>query len=112
IQVADDAPTRRITLSRPLLLTALACALVSFVTPHGLALHGLVVDYLTGGADTLAVVHEYVREFQPLWAVDPSTIVPELAALVLVTTIALLGVRSRPTRALLVLGLVVLATRN
>jgi hypothetical protein len=112
IQIADDAPTRRITLSRPLLLTALACALVSFVTPHGLALHGLVVDYLTGGADTLAVVHEYVREFQPLWAVDPSTIVPELAALVLVTTIALLGVRSHPTRALLVLGLVVLATRN
>ncbi len=112
IQIADDEATRRITLSRPLLLTALACALVSFVTPHGLALHRLVVDYLTGGADTLAVVHEYVREFQPLWAVDPSTIVPELAALVLVTTIALLGVRSHPTRALLVLGLVVLATRN
>lgn len=103
---------RRITISRPLLLTALACALVSFVTPHGLALHGLVIDYLTGGADTLAVVHEYVREFQPLWAVDPSTIVPELVALVLVTTIAVLGVRSHPTRALLVLGLVVLATRN
>ncbi|MCU0673377.1 MAG: hypothetical protein MUE69_11360 [Myxococcota bacterium] len=103
---------RRITISRPLLLTSLACALVSFVTPHGLALHGLVADYLTGGADTLAVVHEYVREFQPLWAVDPSTIVPELVALVLVTTIALLGVRSHPTRAWLVLGLVVLATRN
>jgi len=114
IQIADEASgaTRRISISRPLLLTSLACALVSFVTPHGLALHGLVVDYLTGDADTLAVVHEYVREFQPLWAVDPSTIVPELAALVLVTTVALLGVRSHPTRALLVLGLVVLATRN
>lgn len=112
IQIADDGATRRVTISRPLVLTALACALVSFVTPHGLALHGLVIDYLTGGADTFAVVHEYVREFQPLWAVDPSTIVPELVALVLVTTIALLGVRSHPTRALLVLGLVVLATRN
>lgn len=97
---------------RARLLTALACALVSFLTPHGLALHGLVVDYLLGGADTLAVVHEYVREFQPLWAVDPRTIVLELLALVFVTTVAVLGVRSHPPRALLVLGLVVLATRN
>lgn len=97
---------------RPRLLTALACALVSFLTPHGLALHGLVVDYLLGGADTLAVVHDYVREFQPLWAVDPRTLVLELLALVFVTTVAVLGVRSHPSRALLVLGLVVLATRN
>lgn len=111
VRVSNDT-TPRITIARPVLLTALACALVSFLTPHGLALHGLVIDYLTGGADTLAVVHEYVREFQPLWAVDPSTIVPELVALVAVTTIALLGVRSHSTRALLVLGLVVLATRN
>jgi hypothetical protein len=109
---ASNETNRRIAIARPVLLTALACALVSFATPHGLALHGLVVDYLTGGGETLAVVHEYVREFQPLWAVDPSTIVPELVALVLVTTIAVLGVRSHPTRALLVLGLVVLATRN
>ncbi|MCB9623307.1 MAG: hypothetical protein H6721_13835 [Sandaracinus sp.] len=92
--------------------TALLCGLASFVTPHGLALHTLVYDYLVGGAATLDVVHTYVREFQPLWAVDPLTIVPELIALVIVSTIALLGLRSHPARTLLLLALVVLATRN
>ncbi len=92
--------------------TAALCALASFLTPHGFALHGLVVDYLVGDADTLRVVHEYVREFQPLYAVDPTTIVPELLALVLVATLALLGLRTHPGRALLVLFLVLLAVRN
>lgn len=92
--------------------TALVCALASFVTPHGLALHTLVADYLTGRAETLAVVHEYVREFQPLWSVDPREIVPELLALAGACTLALLGLRSHSARALLLLLLVFLALRN
>ncbi|MBX3250273.1 MAG: hypothetical protein KF901_24055 [Myxococcales bacterium] len=93
-------------------ITAGLCALASLATPHGLALHGLVYDYLTGGAPSLDVVHTYVREFQPLGAMDPKIIWPELVAFGGVLTVALLGVRSHPPRALLVLALGALAFRN
>ncbi|MAC24893.1 MAG: hypothetical protein CMH59_00100 [Myxococcales bacterium] len=92
--------------------TALAGFGLSFLTPHGAALHGLVLDYVLGRSETLAVVHQYVREFQPPWAHLDGLVAAGLVVFALVVLLAASALRRWPGRAAVVLVLAVLALRH
>lgn len=92
--------------------TALAAAVATGVTPHGLALHGLVVGYVGGADPTLALVRQRIIEFGPLWsALGRGDLWPEALGLLALAALAVAAWTARRdrVRAALSLALVTMA---
>lgn len=89
----------------------------SLATPYGVRLHGLVARYLLGGDPAIALVHDNIAEFAPLWRAQWPFVNPQNSlALALLTVLALWSLRgpskARGVAALGVLGLAVLHARH
>lgn len=105
---AGTAATRRLRS-----IAAAAAGLATLLTPHGVALHGLVARYVGGADPTLSLVRDRILEFGPLSsALARGQLWPEAFGLLLLLGLALAALRARrdAARAILTLALLVMAT--